>query len=128
MDNAELLQAMQQLLRAEVEPIKEMVRQELEPIKERLTGVEDAMASNSERLATLEANMGQRLTKVEITLENDISTKINLMYEGHQEIIRKLDKVIEQSEQVDDTLDRVSTLETVVMQHSNEIKHLKKAN
>jgi len=71
-------------------------------------------------------NIEERSTKTEIVLENDIATQLKLIYEGYAGLNEKVVGSVINKEAIDDTTDRVSTLEAVVKKHSTDIKDLKK--
>ena len=74
MENMELLQAMRQMMEEVVSPIYErMDRMEAE-----FTSLKEEVASVKEEVSSVKA----LATKTQITLENDIKPKINLLFEG----------------------------------------------
>ena len=102
MENLELLQAMRQMMEEVVSPIYErMDRMEAEftSLKEEVASVKEEVSSVKEEVASVKA----LATKTQITLENDIKPKINLLFEGHitlQNRFSQLDRMEEILEEV----------------------------
>lgn len=67
-----------------------------------------------------------RLTRIELTLENEITSSINALAEGQDLTHQKL-KELASKDEVDDLKAEVRLLRRVVAQHSQEIEALKKA-
>ena len=110
MENTELLQA-----------ISQMMEQQLKPINNRLENLE-------QRQIKLEQDMSevkQRTTKVEVILENDISKKLGVLFDGHKLNTDKLAKLDTIEKTVNETKDKVDVISNVVQKHSREIKDLK---
>lgn len=110
---------------------------------ERLTRLEETVGGLEkavEELKTTQAAQGKQLTRLEETvgeldarslksavlLETDISRDIQLLYEGHSELSRKLD-TLATKEQVEELAGDVDVIKTVVSRHSGDISRLKKA-
>ena len=67
----------------------------------------------------------QRTTKIEITLENDIKTRLQLLTEGQQGMndkFRKLDLV---AEDVEEIKHKVTALEAVTKDNTSQIKDIR---
>ena len=86
MDEKTLLQA-----------IGQMMKQELEPIKEDLQ------------------DLKQRMTKLEITQENVTNKKLDLLFEGQQDTLRKFRQLDELNEKVDDIQTTVEVLKVLTV-------------
>lgn len=67
------------------------------------------------------------LTRIELTLENEITPSINALAEGQDLTHQKL-KELASRDEVDDLKAEVRLLRRVVAQHSQEIEALKKLN
>jgi len=85
MENVE----MNQLISA----IGQMMDEKLEPIKQNISSI------------------NQRLTSVELTIENDVKKNVQLLAEGHtglangqEKIINRLDKLEEKTDEIQDTV------------------------
>lgn len=81
MENLELLQAMRQMMEEVVSPIYErMDRMEAEftSLREEVSSVKEEVASVKEEVSSVKV----LATKTQITLENDIRPKINLLLKG----------------------------------------------
>lgn len=74
MENMELLQAMRQMMEEVVSPIYER----MDKMQEELSSVKEEVASVKEEVASVKA----LATKTQLTIENDISPKIKLLFEG----------------------------------------------
>uniref|UniRef100_UPI003FEFD235 hypothetical protein n=1 Tax=Candidatus Fimivicinus sp. TaxID=3056640 RepID=UPI003FEFD235 len=116
MDEKMLLQAIQEIVKAEIEPLNERMggmEQRMDGIEQRMDGIEQRMDG-----------MEQRMDRFEILLEHDIPKQLQLLAEGHQGIVKRLPE----EHELDGIRSRVSTLERVVTVHSEELRILKQAN
>lgn len=93
MDEKTLLQAIGQMMKQGLEPIKE----DLQDLKQRMTGME------------------QRMTKIEITQENVTNKKLDLLFEGQQDTLRKFRQLDELAEKVDDIQTTVEVLKVLTI-------------
>ena len=109
MDEKMLLQAIQQIVKTEIEP---------------LNGRMDEMSGRMDRIEMRMDRMEGRMDRVEILLEHEIPKQLQLLAEGHQGIVARLPK----EHEMEDLHSRVSTLERVSADHSDEIRLLKCAN
>ena len=81
MENMELLQAMRQMMEEVVSPIYER----LDKMDECLDKMDERFDKMDERLDGIESRLEKvetLATKTQVTLENDIKPKINLLFEG----------------------------------------------
>ena len=130
MDEKMLLQAIQEIVKAEIEPLNERMggmEQRMGGIEQRLGGMEQRMDGIEQRMGGMEQRMGgmeQRMDRFEILLEHDIPKQLQLLAEGHQGIVKRLPE----EHELDGIRSRVSTLERVVADHSEELRILKQAN
>ena len=113
MDEKMLLQAIQQIVKTEIEPLNGRM--------DEMSGRMDEMSSRIDRM---ENRMDGRMDRVEILLEHEIPKQLQLLAEGHQGIVARLPK----EHEMEDLHSRVSTLERVSADHSDEIRLLKCAN
>lgn len=67
-----------------------------------------------------------RSLRTAVLLEGDIAPKIQTLFEGHDELKRKID-TLATKEQVKELADDVDIIKAVVSQHSGDISKLKKA-
>lgn len=103
-----------------LQAIQEIVKAEIEPLNERMGGMEQRMDGIEQRMDGME----QRMDRFEILLEHDIPKQLQLLAEGHQGIVKRLPE----EHELDGIRSRVSTLERVVTVHSEELRILKQAN
>ena len=92
-----------------------------------MDGMEQRMDGMEQRMDGMEQRMGgmeQRMDRFEILLEHDIPKQLQLLAEGHQGIVKCLPK----ENELDAIRSRVSTLERISADHSEEIRILKQAN
>ena len=118
MENMELLQAMRQMMEEVVSPIYErMDRMEAEftSLKEEVSSVKKEVVS----VKTL-------ATKTQITLENDIKPKINLLFEGHITLQNRFSQLDRMEEMLRELRYDVQDLQHIVSWHSNDIRWLKR--
>lgn len=118
MENLELLQAMRQMMEEVVSPIYErMDRMEAEftSLKEEVSFVKEEVVS----VKTL-------ATKTQITLENDIKPKINLLFEGQITLQNRFSQLDRMEEMLRGLRYDVQDLQHIVSWHSNDIRWLKR--
>ena len=85
----------------------EAIGQLLEPIKQDL------------------AEIKQRTTKIEVTLENDIAKRLDALAEGQQSMNEKFRKLDDVAERVEDIQITVNALEAVTKQNCTDIKQFR---
>lgn len=118
MENMELLQAMRQMMEEVVSPIYERLDkmdERFDKMNERLDGIE----SRLEKVETL-------ATKTQITLENDIKPKINLLFEGQITLQNRFSQLDRMEEMLRELRYDVQDLQHIVSWHSNDIRWLKR--
>ena len=118
MENLELLQAMRQMMEEVVSPIYERLNkmdERFDKMDERLDGIE----SRLEKVETL-------ATKTQITLENDIKPKINLLFEGQITLQNRFSQLDRMEEMLRELRYDVQDLQHIVSWHSNDIRWLKR--
>lgn len=118
MENLELLQAMRQMMEEVVSPIYErMDRMEAE-----FTSLKEEVASVKEEVSSVKA----LTTKTQITLENDIKPKINLLFEGQITLQNRFSQLDRMEEMLRELRYDVQDLQHIVSWHSNDIRWLKR--
>lgn len=118
MENLELLQAMRQMMEEVVSPIYErMDRMEAE-----FTSLREEVSSVKEEVASVKV----LATKTQITLENDIRPKINLLFEGHITLQNRFSQLDRMEEMLRELRYDVQDLQHIVSWHSNDIRWLKR--
>lgn len=125
MENLELLQAMRQMMEEVVSPIYErMDRMEAEftSLREEVSSVKEEVASVKEEVASVKA----LATKTQITLENDIKPKINLLFEGQITLQNRFSQLDRMEEMLRELRYDVQDLQHIVSWHSNDIRWLKR--
>ena len=118
MENLELLQGMRQMMEEVVSPIYERLDkmdERFDKMNERLDGIE----SRLEKVETL-------ATKTQITLENDIKPKINLLFEGQITLQNRFSQLDRMEEMLRELRYDVQDLQHIVSWHSNDIRWLKR--
>ena len=91
-----------------VEQRLDRVEQRLDKVEQRLDSLEQRFDSLEQRVSNLESGqiaMEQRLTNIELTLENEVSRNICTIAEAHLDLSRKFDRALKVKE--DDELVRV---------------------
>ena len=118
MENMELLQAMRQMMEEVVSPIYErMDRMEAE-----FTSLKEEVASVKEEVSSVKV----LATKTQITLENDIKPKINLLFEGQITLQNRFSQLDRMEEMLRELRYDVQDLQHIVSWHSNDIRWLKR--
>ena len=118
MENLELLQAMRQMMEEVVSPIYkrlDKMDERLDKMDKRLDGIE----SRLEKAETL-------ATKTQITLENDIKPKINLLFEGQITLQNRFSQLDRMEEMLRGLRYDVQDLQHIVSWHSSDIRWLKR--
>ena len=85
----------------------EAIGQLLEPIKQDL------------------AEIKQRTTKIEVTLENDIAKRLDALAEGQQSMNEKFRKLDDVAERMEDIQITVNAMEAVTKQNCTDIKQFR---
>lgn len=86
----------------------ESIDQRLGRVEQRLDSLEQRFDSLEQRVSNLESGqiaMEQRLTNIELTLENEVSRNICTIAEAHLDLSRKFDRALKVKE--DDELVRI---------------------
>lgn len=118
MENLELLQAMRQMMEEVVSPIYErMDRMEAE-----FTSLREEVSSVKEEVSSVKA----LTTKTQITLENDIKPKINLLFEGQITLQNRFSQLDRMEEMLRGLRYDVQDLQHIVSWHSSDIRWLKR--
>ena len=84
------------------------VEQRLDKVEQRLDSLEQRFDSLEQRVSNLESgqlSMANRLTNIELTLENEVSRNICTIAEAHLDLSRKFDRALKVKE--DDELVRI---------------------
>ena len=139
MENLELLQAMRQMMEEVVSPIYERMdrmeaeftslREEVSSVKEEVSSVKEEVASVKEEVSSVKeevASVKVLATKTQITLENDIRPKINLLFEGHITLQNRFSQLDRMEEMLRELRYDVQDLQHIVSWHSNDIRWLKR--
>lgn len=144
MDEKMLLQAIQQIVKTEIEPLNgrmDRMESHIDEMSGRIDKMEgridemsgridemgnriDEMGGRIDRIETRMDRMEMRMDRVEVLLEHDIPNHLQLLAEGHQGIVARLPR----EHELEELHSRVSTLERVSADHSEEIRTLKRAN
>lgn len=132
MENMELLQAMRQMMEEVVSPIYERMdrmeaeftslREEVSSVKEEVASVKEEVSSVKEEVASVKV----LATKTQITLENDIKPKINLLFEGQITLQNRFSQLDRMEEMLRELRYDVQDLQHIVSWHSNDIRWLKR--
>lgn len=118
MENIELLQAMRQMMQEVVSPIYERldkVDSRLDKMDERLDKIEDRL----DKVETL-------ATKTQIAIENDITPKIKLLFEGQIGLRNRFAQLDEMERILRQVRSDVQDLQRIVSWHTGDIKLLKR--
>ncbi len=107
MDEKMLLEAIGQLMDAKLQVA-------LEPIKADVSGIKSDLAE-----------VKQRTTKIEVTLENDIAKRLKTLGEGQDGVNEKFTLLDEVAERVEDIQITVNAMEAVTKQNCTDIKQLR---
>ena len=125
MENMELLQAMRQMMEEVVSPIYER----LDKMDECLDKMDERFDKMDERLDGIESRLEKvetLATKTQVTLENDIKPKINLLFEGQITLQNRFSQLDRMEEMLRELRYDVQDLQHIVSWHSNDIRWLKR--
>lgn len=125
MENMELLQAMRQMMEEVVSPIYER----LDKMDERLDKMDERFDKMDERLDGIESRLEKvetLATKTQVTLENDIKPKINLLFEGQITLQNRFSQLDRMEEMLRELRYDVQDLQHIVSWHSSDIRWLKR--
>ena len=107
MDEKMLLEAIGQLMDAKLQVALEPIKADVSVIKSDL------------------AEVKQRTTKIEVTLENDIAKRLKTLGEGQDGVNEKFTLLDEVAERVEDIQITVNAMEAVTKQNCTDIKQLR---
>lgn len=125
MENMELLQAMRQMMEEVVSPIYERLDrmdERLDKMDERLDRMDERFDKMDERLEKVEA----LATKTQLTIENDISPKIKLLFEGQMSLQNRFAQLDEMERILREVQSDVLVLKNIAFWHSRDIRMLKR--
>ena len=74
------------------------IENKVEGIEDRVTGIENKVAVIEDRVTGIEnrvTRIEDRVTRMELTIENDISKKIDIIGEGHDFLKQRLDEALQ---------------------------------
>lgn len=94
----------------------------LEPIKDDITKIKGDFTEVKQGLTEVKRDVievKKDVVEVQLTLENETNKKINIVAEGHLDLIRKLDDALKVENEKEMLLLRVTSLE-------NELRRIKK--
>ncbi len=111
MENMELLQAMRQ-----------MMEEVVSPIYERLDRMDERLDKMDERLEKVEV----LATKTQLAIENDISPKIKLLFEGQMPLQNRFAQLDEMERILREVQSDVLVLKNIAFWHSRDIRMLKR--
>ncbi len=109
MEDTELLQSIQQIFESRFESIDK----HFESFEKRFESIENRFELSEKRFDRMEADLSEvkdRAKNIELTLENDISQKLNALHEGHMLNTEKLEHI---SDTVDDIESSVVALDVM---------------
>ena len=106
----------------------------MENVEKKIDSLDTRMDSLDARMDSLDARMDsmdvrvkfleslpQQMKEIQMTLENEISKKIDIIAEGHLDLSRKLDEALEFQKEKEMILLRVTSLEGDVQRIKNRI-------
>ena len=99
------------------------------PIYERMDRMEAEFTSLREEVSSVKEEVSSvkaLTTKTQITLENDIKPKINLLFEGHITLQNRFSQLDRMEEMLRELRYDVQDLQHIVSWHSNDIRWLKR--
>lgn len=89
-------------------------------IETKMESMENRMDSMEDRVKLLEA-LPQQVKEIQLTLENEVSKKINIIADGHLDLSRKLDEALTFQKEKERILLRVTSLEGDVQRMKSRI-------
>ena len=98
--------------------------EKLDLILEKVSSLDDKVSSLDKRVNILEADLKevkQRVTKIDLTVENEIRVNIQRVAEGHLDLSRKLNECIRISS---DIKDKQEIQDIYINMHNNKLMAL----
>ena len=106
-----------------------MMEEVVSPIYERMDRMEAEFTSLKEEVSSVKkevVSVKTLATKTQITLENDIKPKINLLFEGQITLQNRFSQLDRMEEMLRELRYDVQDLQYIVSWHSNDIRWLKR--
>lgn len=97
-----------------------VIETRMESMENRMESMENRMDSMEDRVKLLEA-LPQQVKEIQLTLENEVSKKINIIADGHLDLSRKLDEALTFQKEKERILLRVTSLEGDVQRMKSRI-------
>lgn len=102
----------------------DLILEKVGGLEEKVCGLEKKAGSLEERMNILEADIKevkQRVTKIDLTVENEIRVNIQRVAEGHLDLSRKLNECIKISS---DIKDKQEIQDIYINMHNNKLMAL----
>ena len=103
------------LTKEDLQAIGQMMDSKLEPLKTDMQEVKSDLQNVKSDLQEVK----ERVTRIELTQENVILPRIQLLAEGHNGIVDRLERLDELPDQVEDIQSTVSVLKHVFKEHTH---------
>lgn len=127
MEEKELLQAIRQIVKEEVDPVKqdvtglkagqELLQQEVAGLTAGQESLKQAQSMTDINLEKGQKSLQGQITKISVILENDIDRKLTALFDGHKLDQEKIDHIMETVEAINnsyaatDMITRLNTAE-----------------
>lgn len=129
MENMELLQAIQQMIEQNNRQLLDRMDARFEKIDERLDKMDERLDKMDDRLDKIENRLDKvemLATKTQIAIENDITPKIKLLFEGQIGLQNRFAQLDEMERILRQVRSDVQDLQRIVSWHTGDIKLLKR--
>lgn len=97
-----------------------VIETRMESMENRMESMENRMDFMEDRVKLLEV-LPQQVKEIQLTLENEVSKKINIIADGHLDLSRKLDEALTFQKEKERILLRVTSLEGDVQRMKSRI-------
>ena len=89
------------------------------------TAILQAILSELKDIKQVQSQQGAEISKINLTLENEVAKNIRLLIEAQTETKAKMEKLDEVAERVEDIQITVNAMEAVTKQNCTDIKRLR---
>ena len=108
-----------------IETRVDSIETKVDSIEVRVSAIETRMDNFEARMDNLEARMDNtdaKITDIQLTLENETNKNIQIIAEGHLDLIRKLDDALKAEQEKEMLMIRVNRLENELRKLKNQVE------
>lgn len=117
MENKELLEALRHIIKEETQAV---VKEEVQPINNILDKIETDLSEVKERTSKIE----ERTLKIEIAIEHEIRPNIQLLKEGHCDLVRDIKEIKKDTSRIEKIETELFATREITKENVQSIKKL----